>query len=81
MRLSANRGSVFYDEAKLALHPQVFIDGIAVSHCVEASEEEGWADQLVKDEAGKFVLNETQDGVKVKRLTGRVEIHYFALHQ
>lgn len=74
MRLSAEPSSPFYNEA-LVRSVDVFVDGYTVPPCVEASEEEGWVDCLVADDAGRIVENETRDRAKIERRFGRVVIH------
>lgn len=81
MRLSVKKSSPFYDEAKIALHPQAFVDGVPLTHCFEASEEEGWADRYVADDNGKLIPSEDQRSMKTERLHGQVEIRFVALHQ
>lgn len=74
MRLSVDKDSPFYDEAKLNARPKIFVDGVSVTHCFEASEEEGWVDRYVTDAAGKVLLNEAKDAALRERRLGKVEI-------
>lgn len=71
MRLSAQRGSPFYN-ARLANRAQVYWEGIPLSGCVEASEFDGWADCVVADDAGSVVRD--GDRAKIERRTGQIRI-------
>lgn len=72
--MSVDKNSPFYDEAKINARPLVFVDGVQLKRCFEASEEEGWADVWQTDEAGKVLLNEAKDAPVSERLRGKVEI-------
>lgn len=74
MRLSINKDSPFYDKEKLNAHPLVLLNGEPLKGCLEASEEEGWADVWKRDEAGKILLNEAKDAALIERVYGRIEI-------
>lgn len=70
MRLSANHGSPYWTEA--ALDARVTIDGVECFDVMEACEEEGWADVLVRDTAALLVVD--GDSVKIERRHGVVQI-------
>lgn len=73
MRLSAERSSPFY-RAALVLWATVYVDGMTTPPCVEASESEGWADVIVCDDAGRYVLTPDRQSVAIERWRGRVQI-------
>jgi hypothetical protein len=66
MRLSVFRDSPYYNEQMIFL-AEIFVDGVRVSLCVEACEEEGWADMYETDDAGTV-------GPDLVRMKGKVEI-------
>lgn len=74
MRVSANRSSPFYDADRDISQLQVLVDGVPVRHCVEASEEDGWADLVKTDDGGRILLDETRQASAIERLTGHVEL-------
>ncbi len=56
------------------LDARVFVDGLLISHCVEADTAEGWADILATDDVGTPLL--VGDAFKTIRLTGRVAVTF-----
>lgn len=76
MRLSVDRESPLYDEAKVSARPQVLVDGVKIKRCFEASEDEGWADVWKADSTGKVLLNDAGDAPQRERLHGQVEIRF-----
>ncbi len=73
MRLSANESSPYFD-AERVFEATVLVDGDEVRFCLEASEEEGWADVVATDENGVVLVE--GDELVHKRLTGAVEIRF-----
>lgn len=83
MRISADKTSPFFVGALLE-GIQVYWEGIRLEGCVEASEEEGWADCVARDDAGKTITEPCTSRpcefrVKIVRHTGRVHIAVMAV--
>lgn len=72
MRLSVDTGSPYWRAD--GYEHQVFVDGLAIRLCVEASEEEGWATMVTTDDAGKLMLNDERTQALTHKLYGKVEI-------
>jgi hypothetical protein len=51
-----------------------FLNGIKLEFCCTANAIEGWAECHDLDENGNGQMNEKRDGVKLKRVTGHIEI-------
>jgi hypothetical protein len=71
MRLSARDDSPFYTPEILDVEG-VLIDGVLHLDAVEACEEEGWADVLVRGPDGQFVVQ--GDDIVTERVHGAVKI-------
>lgn len=66
MRLSVFRDSPYYNPDMIIL-AEVYVDDVPIALCVEACEEEGWAEMYETDDAGNL-------GHNLVRLTGKVVI-------
>jgi hypothetical protein len=76
MRLSADPSSPFFSPD--AHRVGVYLDGRYLEHCVEASEEEGWADIISHDQEGRPMVGKNGH-FYLSRVLGAIEIR--SLHQ
>lgn len=76
MRLSSDRNSPYYNGA-LIPGTRVFVNGVELERgtCVEASEEDGWA-EVLRFDGGVLVIEEGKFAADTLR--GRVELRWSA---